>query len=80
MGKTASGNENSMAALAKKLSGRWIFVMVRLQGDFILPCTRELVERIHRSGEYPDDFNVFLRRVLEALAGGDWPAGSYYPG
>lgn len=65
---------------AKPLLERWIYVLVKVDADFLAPYTEAARRRIVRDGGYGEAFSGFLDRFLEALASPEWPAGTYYPG
>ena len=64
----------------EKLLTRWVYVMVRLGEEFVVPYTSRALEQVATSTEYPPDFPATLARVLAALESPEWPAASYYPG
>ena len=65
---------------AKPLLSRWIYVLVKVETEYLTPFTPDGLELIHRKGGYGDPFRPFLNRVLETLADPRWPAGTYFPG
>lgn len=62
------------------LLDRWIFVLVKVETEFLVPYSAETIERIGRAGGYGKGFIPFLRRVLAALRSAEWAAGTYFPG
>ena len=66
--------------LGQRLLDRWIYVLVKVGADFVLPFTQEGYRRILDSGEYGDDFGPYLDAWLSMLDGGKWKAGHYFPG
>lgn len=69
-----------MDALAQDLLQRWIFVLVRVGEEFIVPFTAAGRERIATEGGYGDGFMPVLERIMDALREPHWAPGSYYPG
>lgn len=69
-----------ITALGERLLRAWIYVMVKVGADFVVPFTERALARIEADGDYPPEFGPFLQRVLVSLAEGEWPPGSYFPG
>ncbi len=69
-----------MDTLPQALLDRWIFVLVRVGEEFVLPFTEAGRERIDREGGYGDAFTPVLARIMTALQEPQWAPGSYYPG
>lgn len=69
-----------MDDLAQALLKRWIFVLVRVGEEFVVPFTAAGRERIAREGGYGDEFMPVLARIMTALGEPRWAPGSYYPG
>ncbi len=66
--------------VAQPLLDRWIYVLVKVDGEFLAPFTVTARERIEREGGYGAPFMPFLNRFMETLHGPLWQAGTYYPG
>ncbi|MDH4248936.1 MAG: hypothetical protein OEW39_14100 [Deltaproteobacteria bacterium] len=64
----------------KRLLARWVYVMVRVGEEFVVPYTGAALTQISESAAYPPDFPGVLGRVMAALEDPRWPAASYYPG
>ncbi len=64
----------------RALLQRWIYLLVNVGEDFIVPYTEARWAAVVRAADYGAPFELFLARFLEALSGPGWPAGSYYPG
>lgn len=62
------------------LLNRWIFVLVRVGDDYIVPYTDDARRLIMQQGGYGVEFEEFLQRFLESLSAPTFAAGSYYPG
>jgi len=69
-----------MDDLAQNLLKRWIFVLVRVGEEFVVPFTAAGRERIAREGGYGDAFMPVLERIMTDLGEPQWEPGSYYPG
>ena len=67
-------------AVGRALLERWIFVLVLVGKEFLVPYFPAARRRIAEQGGYGPDFAPFLARTLETLTQPGWPAGSYYPG
>jgi hypothetical protein len=65
---------------ARPLLERWIYVLVKVGTEFLVPYTRENRERIEREGDYGERYPEFQARFLAAIAESQWPPGTYYPG
>ena len=64
----------------RALLQRWIYTLVKVGADFIVPYTEARWAAAVGAAEYGPDFGPFLARFQEALGGTAAPAGSYYPG
>lgn len=69
-----------LTELGADLLNRWIYVLIRVGEEFVVPYTPEGLKLVESAPDYPPDFIPFLKRFLNALHTGEWPAGSYYPG
>lgn len=64
----------------RALLQRSIYVLVRVGEEFLAPYVPAARARILDEGGYGPAFPPLLERTLAALAAGDWPGGSYFPG
>jgi hypothetical protein len=64
----------------RALLQRWVYVLVKVGAEFIVPYTPSRWEAVVRDPAYGAAFEPFLARFLEALAAPGWQPGSYYPG
>ena len=58
---------------------RWIFPMVRIDREFVIPMGDGAIDRLRNDGSYDPLFIPFLKRFLDALADPAWAPGSYFP-
>lgn len=69
-----------ITAQGRVLLDRWVYVLVKVGEEFVLPYTAERLDAVRACPDYPPAFAGVLERVLEALQAPGWPPGSYYPG
>ena len=65
---------------ARRLLERWIYILVKVESDFIVPYTMAMRDRIASRGAYGEEFMPFLDRFMDTLQEKRWKPGSYYPG
>lgn len=65
--------------IARRLLDRWIYILVKVETEFLLPYTPGSYERMRISGGYGDCFETFLGRFMTVLDSEQWPPGTYYP-
>ncbi len=58
---------------------RWIFPMVRIDREFVIPIGDGAIGRLRNDGGYDPLFIPFLKRFLDTLADPAWAPGSYFP-
>jgi hypothetical protein len=66
--------------VGRKLLKRWIYVLVKVGEEFLVPYTSGRWEAVAGAPGYGPAFRPFLERFLATLAQADWRPGSYYPG
>lgn len=66
-------------AIVRHLLDRWIYVLVKVDTEFVTPYTPPMRERIHKYGGYDDQFAPFLENFLTILGSREWQPGTYYP-
>ena len=64
---------------ARHLLDRWIYVLVKVESEFVIPYTPQIRERIYKSGGYGDQFARFFDHFLNLLVSEEWKPGTYYP-
>lgn len=66
--------------VSRLLLERWIYTLVLLGGEFMVPYTAPRQAALRGSGEYDPDFHLFLERFIAALTAPDCRPGNYFPG
>jgi hypothetical protein len=64
----------------RALLERWIYVLVKVGEDFLVPYSEARLAAVQADASYGPDFAALLERLLAALEGPGWAPGSYYPG